>query len=138
MQGSKKWYRTACLKIPSVEEIPTAKKTLIREAPQIKWLVFTHYERQLKRFIEQTNVWIPILIVKQSCMSALTTVIINCFKWNSITAWKVSKYGVISGPYFPVFGLKTGKYGPETTPYLDTFHAVVVLILLRSILVIDL
>ena len=30
---------------------------------------------------------------------------------------KVSKYGVISGP-------NTGKYGPEITPYLDTFHAV--------------
>ena len=27
----------------------------------------------------------------------------------------MSKYGVISGPYFPVFG-------PEITPYLDTFH----------------
>ena len=36
------------------------------------------------------------------------------------------KYGVISGPYFPVFGLNTGKYGPEITPYLDTFHAVIV------------
>ena len=34
------------------------------------------------------------------------------------------KYGVISGPYFPVFGLNTGKYGPEITPYLDTYHAV--------------
>ena len=22
------------------------------------------------------------------------------------------------------FGLNTGKYGPEITPYLDTFHAV--------------
>ena len=40
------------------------------------------------------------------------------------TAWKVSKYGVISGPYFPVLSLNTGKYGPEITPYLDTFHAV--------------
>ena len=39
----------------------------------------------------------------------------------------MSKYGVISGPYFPVLGLKTGKYGPEKTPYLDTFHAVYVL-----------
>ena len=36
----------------------------------------------------------------------------------------MSKYGVISGPYFPVFGLNTGKYGPEITPYLDTFHSV--------------
>ena len=34
-----------------------------------------------------------------------------------ITAWKVSKYGVVSGPYFPAFG-------PEKTPYLDTFHTV--------------
>ena len=36
----------------------------------------------------------------------------------------MSKYGVISGPYFPVFGLNTGKSGPEITPCLDTFHAV--------------
>ena len=34
------------------------------------------------------------------------------------------KYGVISGPYCPVFTPNTGKYGPEITPYLDTFHAV--------------
>ena len=40
------------------------------------------------------------------------------------TAWKVSKYGAISGLYFPVLVLKTGKYGPEITPYLDTFQAV--------------
>ena len=40
------------------------------------------------------------------------------------TALKVSKYGVFSGLYFPVFGLTTGKYGPEKSPYLDTFHAV--------------
>ena len=36
----------------------------------------------------------------------------------------MSKYGVISGPYIPVPGLNTGKYEPEVTPYLDTFHAV--------------
>ena len=48
----------------------------------------------------------------------------------------MSKYGVISGPYFPVFGLDTEvygvnlriqseyrKYGPEITPRLDTFYA---------------
>ena len=39
------------------------------------------------------------------------------------TAWKVSKYGAFSGPYFPVFGLNIGNYGPENSPYLDTFHA---------------
>ena len=37
----------------------------------------------------------------------------------------MSKYGVISDPYFPVFGLNTGKYEPEITPYLDTFHTVI-------------
>ena len=36
----------------------------------------------------------------------------------------MSKYGVCSGRYFPVFGLNTGRYGPEKTPDLDTFHAV--------------
>ena len=45
----------------------------------------------------------------------------------------MSKYGLISGPYIPVFGLNTeiyevnpntGKYGPEITLYLNTFHAV--------------
>ena len=38
-------------------------------------------------------------------------------------AWKVSKYGITSGPYFPVFGLNTEICG--VTPYLDTVHAVV-------------
>ena len=34
-------------------------------------------------------------------------------------AWKVSKYGVLSGLHFP-----TGKYGPEKTAYLDIFHVI--------------
>ena len=36
----------------------------------------------------------------------------------------MSKYRVISGPYFPVFSLNVGKYESEITPYLETFHAV--------------
>ena len=36
----------------------------------------------------------------------------------------MSKYGFFCGPYFHVLGLNTEKYGPEKTPYLDTFHAV--------------
>ena len=36
---------------------------------------------------------------------------------------KVSKNGIISRPHFPVFSPNTGKYRPEITPYLDTFHA---------------
>ena len=30
--------------------------------------------------------------------------------------WKVSIYGIISDPYFPVFSPNTRKYGPEKTP----------------------
>ena len=45
------------------------------------------------------------------------------FCYTTATARKVSKYGVIFGSYFSVFGLNTGKYGPELTPYFDTFHA---------------
>ena len=49
------------------------------------------------------------------------------------TVQKLAKYGNISDPYFPTFGLNkylsifspnAGKYGPEITPYFDTFHAV--------------
>ena len=36
----------------------------------------------------------------------------------------MSKYGVTSGPYFPVFNPNTGTHGPEKTPYFDTFHVV--------------
>ena len=48
--------------------------------------------------------------LKNQCMQSVACL---------ITAWKVSKYGVIS-----VFSLNAEKYGPEITPYLDTFHAV--------------
>ena len=56
-----------------------------------------------------------ILVSGETCLASLWIFL--------VTAWKVPKYGVFSGPYFPVFGLNTGKYGPEKTPYLDTFHA---------------
>ena len=36
------------------------------------------------------------------------------FFWKSFAAWKVSKYGVLSGP-------NTGKYGPEKTLYWTFF-----------------
>ena len=47
----------------------------------------------------------------------------------------MSEHGVFSGPYFSpvglnmeryeVFSRNAGNYGPEKTPYLDTFHAVI-------------
>ena len=43
----------------------------------------------------------------------------------NITAWKVFKYGVFSGPYFPVCSPNTGKYGSQKSLSLNTFHAVI-------------
>ena len=34
----------------------------------------------------------------------------NKIAYKILTAWKLSKYGVFSGPYFPVFGLITKIY----------------------------
>ena len=56
---------------------------------------------------------------------------LKCFPSKSNIVRKVSRYRVFSGPHFPIFGMKTeiyvpntGKYEPEKTPYLDIFHAV--------------
>ena len=38
----------------------------------------------------------------------------------------MTKYGVTSGPCFPILSPNTGKYGPEISPYLDTSHAVMI------------
>ena len=61
------------------------------------------------------SAWDRILLNKEIIISRIT------FFTEVVTAWKVSKYGVFSGPYFPAFGLNTeyifspnaGKYGPE-------------------------
>ena len=52
--------------------------------------------------------------------------LVDIFLYSDLTRRFTFKYGVISGPCFPVFGLNTGKYGPEITRYLDTFHAVLI------------
>ena len=59
--------------------------------------------------------------IKNGINNSWTTIKIKQF-----TVWKVIKYGVFSAPYFPIFSPNTGKYGQEKTPYLDTFHAVIV------------
>ena len=55
--------------------------------------------------------------ILNTSLSRWTKTILNCIALKLATAWKMSKYGVIFGPYFPVFV-------PEKTPHLDTFHAV--------------
>ena len=62
-------------------------------------------------------------ILKLCCLKDLFKTLsswMTALRW-PITAWKVSIYGVISGPSFPVLGLNKGKYGQEITPYLNTY-----------------
>ena len=81
---------------------------------------------------------------KSSCYTEIREIAKQNLRWPNVknyyisfkrktshsAAWKVSKYGIFSGLYFPVFRLNTvfrantGKYRPENTPFLDTFHAV--------------
>ena len=61
----------------------------------------------------------------------------SIFITNFDSVWKVPKYWIFPGLYFPIFRLNTeiytvicvfspntGKYRPEKNLYLDTFHAV--------------
>ena len=48
---------------------------------------------------------------------------ISSDKKKRVTAWKVRKNRVFSGWDFLVFSPNTGKYGPEKTAHLETFHA---------------
>ena len=45
---------------------------------------------------------------------------------------KCSNTEFFSGPYFPVLGVNTGKYGPEKTLYFDIFHEVALRMSLKS------
>ena len=92
-----------------------------KEPPVNLWkdVVFTKFPD--KKIPEKCKVFIVLFTSVKSNYSQIyqRITLLEIF-----TAWKVSKYGVIFDPYFPVFGLNAGKYGPEITPYLDTFHAV--------------
>ena len=72
-----------------------------------------------------------IAIITQLIEISIALLIKLFCNWSTVQ--KLAKYGNISGPYFPAFGLNkylstfspnAGKYGPEITPYFDTFHAV--------------
>ena len=83
-------------------------------ATGLRWVTYLHLLwvtilRQSSTFFHFT--WIPLLITciltcKDSTVFQDCTILVQHY-----TAWKVSKYGVFSGPYFPVFGLNTEIYG---------------------------
>ena len=72
-------------------------------------------------FITKCDVYYKM---RQCILKGTSDVLISKYYIRVVTAWKVFKYGVSSGPYLSVFSANAGKYGPEKTPYVDTFHAV--------------
>ena len=50
------------------------------------------------------NKWVKAMIIGKKEFKCMEK------KYQTCTAWKVSKYGVFSGPYFPAFGLNTEGY----------------------------
>ena len=89
------------------------------------------YSRNTFAISIRSNLSMLSLCIESSMACLTVTVSLYCvtsfwyvasLKLISQTAWKVSKYGVYSGPYFPVFSPNT-----EKTPYLDTFHAVLLI-----------
>ena len=85
-----------------------------RNTAELDSLVATQFENNIQLYISK------VLYDKRNKFEQTTA--FNRIIDSIITAWKVSKHEVISGAYFPVFGLNTGKYGPEITSYLNTFH----------------
>ena len=71
------------------------------------------------------NGWKPLTILEKNFILDIWLGSEYASAWNTCEQLplrkKVFKYGVFSSPYFPVFGPNTGKYGPEKTPYLNTF-----------------
>ena len=51
-----------------------------------------------------------IKYLRQICFSFLFFLVKSNMSFQIYTAWKVSTYGVFSGPYFPIFGLNTEIY----------------------------
>ena len=56
----------------------------------------------------------------------------HCVKSGQIRSYFWSVFSCVRSEYgiYPVFSPDTGRYGPETTPHLDTFHAVYYIVLL--------
>ena len=62
------------------------------------WRNFLNLKWKSISWIMNKNLWLGYQLEKKACSKKFHTV------------WKVSKYGVFSGPYFPTFGLNTERY----------------------------
>ena len=98
------------------------------------------FKQKLKNYPDSNflkSKWRRLVTLLASLTEMATNFLYKGFLEDSNTAWKVSKYGDFSGPYFPAFGLNTERYGvslriqseygkiwTRKTPYFDNFHTV--------------
>ena len=73
-------------------------------------------KKQFRKFHITSNITIISF-----CLQLLTSFHPYSFTIEN-TPRKVSNCRGFSGPSFPVLGVNTGRYGPEKTSYLGTFH----------------
>ena len=74
---------------------------------RIVWIKPKHVVTAITFLIYAGKLRLNLLRLKKSCAQK------NCVKSVQIRSF-----------FWSVFSLNTGKYEPEKTPYLDTFHAV--------------
>ena len=92
--------------------IPTTKK-YVKYISFSKWKESEGRQKMISLKVFMTNALTPLAYIGIHDNALFD----NKLKTMSITAWKVTKCGVISGPSFP-------RFGSEVIPYLDIFHAV--------------
>ena len=109
------------LKSKSSVAAPTGANVCVWESVCLYVSCFAMFSNN---FVLNEGVWpswnLSLAAVKKSLTFVLLSnlLIDNAWTWVSDqphlskarAAWKVSKYGVISGPYFPAFGLNTERY----------------------------
>ena len=66
-------------------------------------------DKLLKNTCQRLNFFIKVAGYRTTALLEINS---STRKWapDWYTAWKVSKYGIFSGPYFPAFGLNTERY----------------------------
>ena len=81
------------------------------------WDSYNNYVKIVSTNTCQTK--LKKILIKQKCVIRIIFHVNEETCPRPSTVWKVSKYGVISGSKFSIFG-------PEITLYLDTFHTVII------------
>ena len=74
-------------------------------AAEKRWCAIRKYEIMVEKKKENLQIVSLCFGHPFSCWESILSSLVIILR--TVNTWKVSKYGVIPGPYFPVFGLYT-------------------------------